>query len=405
MNLFRALRIRPFALLWSGQTVSRLGDGLFTVALSWWVLEQTGSAVAMGLVQIFRVVPNLIFLLIGGVLADRLPRLRVMLASDGLRGLLLLVVTVLTAVHALQVWHIYIASLIFGFVDAFFQPAYTAVVPDVVPVDALPSANSLTALSGQFAGIFGTAVGGVIVAIGGSSAAFGLDGLSFFVSAACILPILGSVVLHPKKTDAPTPNAFRELREGLTTVFGTPWLWITILLSAFSNMFVSSAFSIATPFLVKDNLHADSAMFGLILALFSFGSIIGAVGMGSVHKLKHRGLLTYMAWILAPLLIIPVGLTQNVVLVCVMTVFIGIGFASGQLIWTNVLQELVPANLLGRVSSVDQFGSFVLIPFGLGFVGWATGQFGAPLIFSVGGLLAAGVMSLGLLSKAVRTLD
>ena len=402
MTLFSALRIRAFALLWMGQTVSRLGDGLFTVALSWWVLEQTGSAAAMGLVQIFRILPNLIFLLMGGVLADRLPRLRLMVASDGLRALLLVVVTILTAAHALQIWHIYIAALIFGFVDAFFMPAYSAVIPDIVPEAVRPSANSLTALSGQLSIVLGTSLGGVIVAIGGSGLAFGLDGLSFFISAACLLPILGRVVLPARSADALTPNAIRELREGLHTVLHTPWLGITIGLAAIANMFVGSVFGVATPFLVKDTLHADASAYGLILAMFSIGAIIGAVGLGSMGTLKHRGLLTYGFWIVASLVLALTGLASTVALVCMLTLLLGVLLSGGQLLWTNIMQALVPAQLLGRVSSVDQFGSTVLMPLGFGVAGWATGAVGAVPIFIVSGLASAGVMALGLLSRSVR---
>jgi hypothetical protein len=146
---FRALRLRSFALLWSGQTISRLGDRFYQVALVWWVLEKTGSAVVMGTVLIFFEVPMLIFVLLGGALVDRWPRLPVMMLSDLLRGLAVGVMAALAYANLLQVWHIYIISLIFGIVDAFFQPAYHASVPEIVPLEHLPSANSLTSLSGE----------------------------------------------------------------------------------------------------------------------------------------------------------------------------------------------------------------------------------------------------------------
>lgn len=403
MKILAALRIRPYAMLWTGQTISRLGDGLFAVALSWWVLEQTGSPAAMGFIQIFRLLPNLIFLLIGGVLADRLPRLRLMLASDMARFVLSGGIALLMGTHALQVWHIYVASLVFGFVDAFFQPAYAAVVPDIVLADQLPSANSLTALSAQAAGIIGPAMGGIIVGLGGSSLAFIFDSLSFLAAAACMLPILGRVAM-PKRAVETAPNTMDELREGLNVVLSTPWLWITIFVAAFANMFVASAFSIATPFLIKDTLHADSTAYGVILSLFSVGAIIGAFGIGSLGKMQQRGLKAYFFWIAASSLVAVVGLSTSFGMISVLSVLIGVGFSAGQVLWTTLEQELVPANLLGRVSSVDQFGSFALMPVGFGLVGWATSIFGAPLIFLVGGLLAAGAMTVGLLHPAVRRL-
>src|SRR5437763_4098374 len=119
MALFASLKHRPFALLWSGQTISRLGDSLYRIALAWWVLQKTGSAVAMGTVLICAFTPMLLFLLLGGVAVDRLPRLRLMLASDLLRGGIVAAVALLAFADRLELWHIYLASLVFGFVDAF----------------------------------------------------------------------------------------------------------------------------------------------------------------------------------------------------------------------------------------------------------------------------------------------
>src|SRR5829696_9717381 len=124
MSLFLALKHRSFALLWTGQTISRLGDSLYRIALSWWVLEKTGSAVTMGTVLIFSQIPLLLFLLIGGVVVDRLPRIRIMFVSDVLCGLVVTFVAFFSWLELLEIWHIYIASILFGFVEAFFFPAY-----------------------------------------------------------------------------------------------------------------------------------------------------------------------------------------------------------------------------------------------------------------------------------------
>ncbi len=112
------------------------------------------------------------------------------------------IVAVLSATGLLEVWHVYIASILFGLVSAFFNPAATAVIPEITPTEMLPSANSLNSLSRQLASIIGPAIGASIVALGGTSLAFGLDALSFFISAACILPILRS---NPELNAAPAP--------------------------------------------------------------------------------------------------------------------------------------------------------------------------------------------------------
>jgi len=233
-SLFRALRYRPFALLWSGQTVSRLGDHFYRVALVWWVLEKTGSATVMGIVLIFSTVPMLLFSLVGGVMVDRCPRLPLMLMSDVVRGVVVGLADILAFTNTLEVWHIYLISMVFGLVDAVFQPAYRAAMPELLPVDILTSANSLNSLSGEVSGIIGPALGAGLVAFGGSPFAFALDALSFFLAAVCLLPILN--LSQPPHSQEMAGTTLRDVREGLGTVFGVPWIWITIAIAGISNI-------------------------------------------------------------------------------------------------------------------------------------------------------------------------
>src|SRR5262245_42884387 len=140
----RALRHRPFALMWLGQTFSALGDGAYSIALAWLILLLTGSATALGVVLIANTIPRLLFLLIGGVAADRLSRRVIMLWSDSVRAVLVLLITLLAWTHLLQLWHLVVLGLFFGFVDGFFIPAYQSLPPQVVPTEDLPSANALS---------------------------------------------------------------------------------------------------------------------------------------------------------------------------------------------------------------------------------------------------------------------
>jgi DHA3 family tetracycline resistance protein-like MFS transporter len=163
MNVLRSLKHRPFALLWAGQTVSRFGDSLHRIALAWWVLEKTGSAAAMGTVLVLTQIPLLIFLLIGGIVVDRFPRIRIMFLSDVLSGAVVTFIAVFSWLDLLQIWHIYVASLVFGFVQAFFFPAYQSIIPQITPPDMLTSANSLNGLSGRITGIVGPSIGAALV--------------------------------------------------------------------------------------------------------------------------------------------------------------------------------------------------------------------------------------------------
>jgi DHA3 family tetracycline resistance protein-like MFS transporter len=403
MSLVAALKHRPFALLWSGQTISRLGDSLYRIALSWWVLEKTGSATIMGAVLIFSFAPMLLFILVGGVAVDRLPRARVMLASDLLRGLVALSVAVLAYLQALEVWHIFAASVMFGLVSAFFEPAYTAIVPQITPVELLPSANSLKSLSLQFANIVGPALGAALVQMGGTPFGFALDGFSFFIAALCLAPLTRLALAGA--AEARQRNFVQDLKGGIQAVAGSPWLWVTISLAAFSNVTATGPFSVALPFLIKDDLGLGVNALGLVFSFASGGAVLAAVWLGRFRRLRQRGPLGYTALIVYGLATLAFGLPIPYAALLATGALRSAAVTVFDLIWTNSLQELVPGDLLGRVSSIDYIGSFIFLPVGFGAAGVLTDQIGAPLVFLLGGGATVLLSASGLLHPAVRRLD
>jgi MFS family permease len=402
-STFRSIRHRPFALLWSGQTISRLGDSLYRVALVWWVVEKTGSAVVMGTVLICSTVPMLVLLLLGGALVDRLPRLPLMLISDLGRGLVVGVMAVLAFSDALQIWHIYLFSILFGVVDAFFSPAYRAAVPEITPREHLPSANSLTSLSSQASGILGPALGAAMVTFGGSPFAFGLDALSFVISALLLLPIL-KISTNPAPEES-SNNILRDVHKGLRTVFETPWLWLTIAVAGISNLTYAGPMGVALPFLIKDHLHADVAVLGLFFSFESVGAALAALWLGHYTTIHRRGLKLYGAWMLIGVMVMAIGLPIGIPGVLAAGLVIGACNTILGLIWVNILQERVPREMQGRVSSVDYLGSSLLEPVGYAVGGWATNWLGPALMFVAGGVLQTLLIALGLLHPKVRNLD
>lgn len=402
-SLFRALKNRPFALVWSGQTVSLLGDRIYQVALAWWVLEKTGSAVAMGTVFIFSTIPMLVFLLIGGVLVDRFPRLWLMFISDLARSLVIGAVAVLAYADRLEIGYVYLFSLIFGFVDAFFQPAYRSVMPEITPADDLTSANSLTSLGRELAGIGGPAAGAAIVALGGTPLAFALDSFSFLGSAMCVLPIL-SLATSPKSAEA-SHSVLGDLREGLAAVIASPWLWVTIALAGISNIAYAGPMEVSLPFLIKEYRHADVAVLGLFYSVSAIGSVLATILLGRLPRLRRRGWLLYGSWAVIGIMVITIGLPIPIPGILLASAVIGACNATLALAWINSLQEMVPRHLLGRVTSVDYLGSYIFLPLGFAFGGWAEERFGAPLVFVVGGALHTLLVLLGLLHPRVRTVD
>ncbi len=403
LALFRALRHRSFALFWSGQTLSALGDKIFQVALAWWVLQKTGSAVAMGTVLVLTTVPMLVFLLVGGVVVDRFPRVWLLLISDLVRGLVIGLAAWLAFMDRLAIWHVYGFSLLLGFVDAFFQPAFRAVIPEVSPVQDLPSANSLASLSRQLSGIAGPAVGAAIVALGGIPLAFALDCLSFLFSGCCLLPILKRAAWP--RADLLPRGILGDLSEGLQTVIGSTWLWLTIAIAGLSNIAYGGPIGVALPFLIKDRWHADVTILGLFYSASSLGSVLAAMWLGRFPRLRRRGLALYGPWMLIGVLVMVIGLPVGVPGVLIASLLIGACNSILSLVWVNSLQECVPGNLLGRVTSVDYLGSSILEPVGYAISGWATDRIGPSLVLVIGGALQTALIASGLVRREIRSFD
>lgn len=402
MSIFRALRNRHFAFLWLGNTLSRIGDFVYQIALAWWVLETTGSPQAMSLVLACTVAPSLLFLL-GGAVVDRLPRLLLMLFSDFGCGLVALTLAALAWGGQLQIGHVYAASLFFGFSTAFFEPAYAAIIPQLVKDEDLGSANALTSISINLGRVVGPALGGGLVAFFGAEAAFALNGVSFFVAVFLLLPLLAAKIPAPAVGEK--AGLMADIREGFNIVATQPWLWINILIFALTNVTLSGPYSVAMPFLVDKEMQGGVDRLGLIYAFFPLGYLIGAVWLGRYAKLPRRGLLIQVGIMLGAAMLLLFGLNLPLGLLLIATVLNGIALQAASLAWTHLLQEKIPNEQLGRVSSIDQTGSFLLMPVGLILSGWATSLLGPSLVFVIGGGLTMLVAGLALLHPAVRRVE
>jgi sugar phosphate permease len=275
----------------------------------------------------------------------------------------------------------------------------------------LPSANSLTSFSMQMGRIVGPALGAGLVSLGGTPIAFALNGLTFFISAAFLAPLAG--LPTPPREQSESTSVIRDAREGIAVVLRTPWLWISIAVFALSNVTLAGPYSVAMPFLVKDHLQIDVGALGALYAIFPIGYVIGGVWLGRKSNIRKRGLLMYGGLMAAGLMLalfgLPVpdalGVTLWVVALGIAALINGAALEAGNLAWTNALQEFVPSDKLGRVSSIDMLGSFVLLPIGFGLTGWATEQLGPAPVFVIGGGLTAILALLAFAHPKVRHLD
>jgi MFS family permease len=402
MKLFQSLRNRSFLLLWSGQTLSRLGDSVYRVALVWWVLQKTGSASAVARMLVCSYVPLLLFVLLGGITIDRFSRVKVMLLSDLSRAAVVFTVSILAAWGQLEVWHLYVASAVFGSVNAFFQPAYTVVVPEIVATEALTSANSVTNLSKQLADVAGPALGAMILALTSTSIAFFVNGFSFVVSAFCLFPLLK---LSSSNSTPRSPSLISDLREGFKTVLSSPWLWITIAISSIGNVTMNGPLSVGLPFLIKNDMQRNVGSLGLVYSMLALGCVVASVWLGRSGKVRHRGLTFYTTFLIAAVVIISLAWPMQIVAVAIAVFIIGATLTSSALIWTNTLQDSVSRDVLGRVASIDYLGSYALLPIGYSLSGWAADRWGSSVVFLLGGSISILLGLLALSSRVVRNLD
>ncbi len=418
MQLLRALHRRDFTVLVLARTISRLGDGVQAVALAWLVLQLTGSATAMGLVLVAQLGPTLALLLFGGAIADRWPKIPLLVASDAIRAVVVGIIAVLVATGGVALFQLILLGILFGLVDAVFIPTWAALLPELVPPEDRPSANALTSLTSRLAGVAGPAVGAVLVAAGGTALAFAADGLSFAFSGALLAwlwlarrraapsaPLAEPVPQDGHAGPAGARRLIADVRDGLRAVVATPWIGLTIAAAGITNISLAGPLDVSVPLLVKRSLGGDVGVLGLFGSALAGGAVVAAIVMGSRARLRRRWRLVYGWWIAVALGAATMGLPLGVAGLLVCAVVIGVGEGVVGLAWTNALQDHVPDDLLGRVNSLDYLGSGALIPVGYLVAGVASDAFGPSTVFLVGGLISAALLAAIAALPQIRALD
>ena len=381
------LRIRDFRLLWSGLTVSLVGDGVFYVALAWQVYELSNAPTALSVVGVAMTVPQVAFLLLGGVLSDRMDRRRIMLAADVTRGVAVGAIGLLSLSGHLKLWHVAVLAAVYGAGAAFFGPAFDAIVPDIVPADLLGEANALEQFVRPIAlRMGGPALGGALIAVWGSGGAFLVDAGSFLVSAAFLLAVRGRGA--PARADSePPPSALREIREGYTYVRSHVWLWGTFVAASFAYLLFMGPTEVLLPFVVRNDLGGSAGDLGMVFAVGGIGAVAASLVMGQRGQPRRHMTFVYTTWAVATFAVAGYGLaTLPWHLMAACFVFNALESA-GTIVWSTTKHRLVPPALLGRVSSYDWFVSIGLLPVSFALTGPAAALLGAR-----GALVAAGVL-------------
>lgn len=386
---------RAFFWLWLGQTVSGLGNGVYSVGLAWVVYSVTGSSADMGLIMATNALPQLLLLFLGGAVADRYPRVGVLRASDLGAGLVTLVMAVITLVGRPSVPELAGSALLLGVSTAFYNPSYSAVSGDMVQRSDLPEASALLSVSANTARIVGPAIAGVVYGLGGICGSFGFDSLTFLVAVAAT-----TVVMRNMKTtqpdvaqQRPEGGFARNALVGLAYVRRTGWLRVLIVIELVGNGATVPAYLVLLPEVVRA-LHGSASDLGALSAVQVGASIGCALVLGRVRSRFVAGKQLYALSAAMGLGVLAASVYQeNRTFVLVATLLVGAGFAL-EVPENALLQTLVPREIISRVYSVAIALSYALLPIGLAGAGFAARSLGPGPVLTVGAVLMLGVLVL-----------
>lgn len=393
------LRNRDFRLLWTGQGVSALGNFVHNVALPFQILALGGGAIELGLWSGIFAAASLVFAFFGGAIADRLPRRTVVLASDLFAGIVVASIAVLAATGLLRIEHLYFEAALFGATESFFQPAVSALLPEIVPVDVLQAGNALRGTSRQVALLAGPVVGGFLVALSGPALAFGVDAATFLFS------FLALALASPPRRELPAgASLLRQVRDGLSYTFSVPWLWIFIFGWALVLFGQVGPLNVGLPIFVRDALHGDAQLFGWLTAALGAGQVVTGLILAQV-KIRRVGIGICLFGITGGLAVAGMGAIREVPATLLFAAIFGAQLVGVGVLWTTAVQKHVPQEMMGRVMSIDYFGSILLLPLAPVVFAAVISVVGAAEAFVIGGVFATIAVTALLLVPGIRALD
>jgi MFS family permease len=395
------LRSPDFLKLFMASNLSLFGDFFSYIALAWLVLQLTGSSLALGGVLVAQALPRSVLVAVGGAVVDRLSARVAMLGSMGLRVVAVAVLAALVLTRHVEMWEVYVASALFGVVDAFFMPARSSILPRVVDDRLLEPANAMLNVASQIAIIVGPALAGVVVASFGTGWAFAVDAASFAIG----LPLIAWL---PRVTRLPAAAAAKrgiggEIVAGLRYAWNDTGLRATLLIIAAVDLGANGAIGVGLPTLAHNRFTAGANGFGILLAGWGLGATIGAATAGLLPPPKRFGLLVCGACTWIGLGIVGVGLMPSLVPAAATIALAGAASGLINTYGMSWLQRRTDPAMQGRVMSLVFLASIGLVPLGNAIAG-AVAQANVTLLFAVAGSMMV-IAALGsATSRAVRSL-
>ena len=386
-SLFGPLRNRSYSLLFTGQAVSGLGNGMYTIILAWTVYSVTGSSADMGGVLIVNIIPQIVLAIYGGALADRRSRRGIILASNVGAGVVTSALSFAVGSHRIGVTALIIGSFLLGVASAFFAPAFGSIFKDILDPSELRAGNALRGMTMQVIWLVSPALGGVVYSYAGARLGFGLDAGTFYFAA-----LTAGFARIPQRAVQPSQRLISQIREGFSYIFSTPWLVGVIVIALIANTTCIAPMEVLLALVVRQS-HEGSWFLGLALSVQASAAAAGSAIAGRSRWRIRPGIAFYSLAIVMALGVAVVGLRLGPVTILLGVMLIGAGFTFG-VIEDTVLQKYVANEYLGRVYSVGTLAAYSLLPVGYALAGIGAGKLGAGPVLVIGGVLGtvAGVL-------------
>ena len=369
---FKAFQYHDFRLLWFGACTSSIGTWMQEIAQNWLVLEMTNSPFLLGVDAFLGDIPIFLFSLVGGVIADRMDRRKLLLISQVIQMMSALTLATLIATHRIQIWHILVSSFVVGTAQAFGGPAYSALVPSLVERDDLPNAIALNSIQFNLARVIGPVLGGLALRYVGSAWCFGLNALSFV--AVMISLLLLRINFKPPHTG---DSILTGMKQGISFIRKQGAMEVLVLI-AFCMTALAIPMITFLPVFAKDVFHKNELTYTLFLVSSGLGSITGALTVAALGNIANKG-----RFALAMLIALGAGITgfslsKSLVASCIL-LFISCGVMRCAFAMISSLVQLItPNDMRGRVMSVYNVAFRGGMPFGSVTTGWLVPIFTAP---------------------------
>ena len=380
-RVFKAFHYRDFRLMFTGACISSIGTWMQNLAQAWLVLDISKSPFYLGLDAFLAGIPIFFFSLIGGVVADRVERRKVLLMSQYVQMSSAFILTALILVGAVRIWEILSLSFVVGLAQSFGGPAYAALIPSLVSKEDMPNAIALNSIQFNVARVLGPAIGGLALDNLGAVWCFGLNGLSF------LAPILSLTILNtrylPEKTGE---SIFASMKKGFKFIRHQGAMEGLIVLG-FCVTALGIPMTTFLPWFAREVFRGGPGTFTLFLCASGSGAVAGALGVAFLGNIRNKGRLALTMLVVLGGGISGFALSQSVVLSCVLLFLSGISLMA---VFTNVLSlvQIITANeMRGRVISIYNAAFRGGMPMGNLVTGWLVPMFTAPVVLAVNGLL------------------